>query len=590
MNYEHQFENLPDDWKLIKFGDYLDVQGGSQPPKSTFLNEPTEGYIRLLQIRDFGDKPVPTYVPKDLVTKFCSTDDIFVARYGASLGRILTGMEGAYNVALAKVIYDKKMFEKGFLFYMLQTPIFQTPLKMISRSAQNGFNKGDINPLLIPLAPIKQQKHIVAKIEELFSHIDAGIEALQKAKQLLKQYRKSVLKAAVTGELTKEWREANKDKLEPASKLLERILKERREKWEEQQLEQFKAKGKMPKNDKWKEKYKGPEDVVIDKLPDLPKEWIWARLDGIARIGSGMSVSKSRKLAEPIEVAYLRVANVQRGYLVLDKIKTMPIEKTKLADLKLQEWDVLYNEGGDIDKLGRGWIWENQVEPCITQNHVFRASPYIRRRNHSIFLSIWGNMFGQEYFISTGKQTTNLASINKGVLSAFPTPLPPIEEQETVIEIVEDYKASIDRLESEVSIQLVKAEQNKQSILAAAFSGELVEPLESDGSASDLLEKIKQQTEASATKEKPTRRRAPAKKIGDSMAKKAIIDVLKESEQALSAEKLFDLTGADGTSPDEVENFYVELKEALKDKNVIVEAVLEDGIKQGDLIAYKVGA
>ena len=106
----------------------------------------------------------------------------------------------------------------------------------------------------IPLAPPEQQKRIVAKIEELFSHIDAGIEALKKAKQLLKQYRQSVLKAAVTGELTKEWREANKDKLEPASQLLERILKERRQKWEEQQLEQFKAKGKMPKDDKWKRK------------------------------------------------------------------------------------------------------------------------------------------------------------------------------------------------------------------------------------------------------------------------------------------------------------------------------------------------
>src|SRR5690606_24720681 len=110
----------------------------------------------------------------------------------------------------------------------------------------------------MPIAPPGQQKRIVAKIEELFSHIDAGIEALKKAKQLLKQYRQSILKAAVTGELTKEWREANKDKLEPASKLLERILKERRQVWEEQQLKKIKAKGKIPKDDKWKEAYAEP--------------------------------------------------------------------------------------------------------------------------------------------------------------------------------------------------------------------------------------------------------------------------------------------------------------------------------------------
>lgn len=326
----------------------------------------------------------------------------------------------------------------------------------------------------LPVPPLEQQKRIVAKIEELFSHIDAGIAALNKAKQLLKQYRQSVLKAAVTGELTKEWREQNKNKLEPASQLLERILQERRQKWEAQQLEQFKAKGKMPKDDGWKCKYKEPEEVVLTELPELPKEWIWGRLDSIAFVGTGMSVSKSRKVNDPIDVAYLRVANVQRGYLVLGEIKTMQIEKTKLAELQLQEWDVLYNEGGDIDKLGRGWIWENQVQPCITQNHVFRASPYIKERSHSIFLSIWGNTFGQEYFIDTGKQTTNLASINKGVLSAFPTPIPPLEEQKKIIELVEEKLASIERLETEVSVQLVKAEKNKQSILASAFSGKII--------------------------------------------------------------------------------------------------------------------
>jgi predicted GIY-YIG superfamily endonuclease len=427
----------------------------------------------------------------------------------------------------------------------------------------------------LPIPPLQQQKRIVAKIEELFSHIDAGIAALNKAKQLLKQYRQSVLKAAVTGELTKhlpgrqagwrdplfrnkcgklvpknsdkyfayvlecengslykgfsknlymridqhlsgqgakwtkehkpvsiihfeefetekeaierekyfksgsgrEWineiRTENNRKFEPASQLLERILQERRQKWEAQQLEQFKAKGKVPKDDKWKAKYKEPENVNIESLPDIPEQWVWARLDSVAFVGTGMSVSKSREVINPIDVAYLRVANVQRGHLILDKVKTMRIEKEKLEQLKLQEWDVLYNEGGDIDKLGRGWIWEKQVEPCITQNHVFRASPYIKQRNHSIFLSVWGNTFGQDYFIDTGKQTTNLASINKGVLSAFPTPLPCIEEQIKVIDLVEEKLTSIERLEVEVNMQLIKAEKNKQSILASAFSGRL---------------------------------------------------------------------------------------------------------------------
>ena len=98
---------IPKHWQLKKFGEVLDIQGGSQPPKTNFIYEPKEGYIQLLQIRDFGKKGVPTYVPKGLVTKFCKKEDVLIARYGASLGRILTGHEGAYNVALAKVIDEK---------------------------------------------------------------------------------------------------------------------------------------------------------------------------------------------------------------------------------------------------------------------------------------------------------------------------------------------------------------------------------------------------------------------------------------------------------------------------------------------------
>ena len=159
-------EDLPPGWQIVKLGEIINVQGGSQPPKSTFVFEPRDGFVRLLQIRDFGNKPVPTYVPKDRVTKFCTKEDIFVARYGASLGRIVRGMEGAYNVALAKVIFDKNTIYSGYMYYLLQTPYFQIPIHMISRSAQNGFNKGEIFPIEVPLAPIAEQKKIVSEIEK----------------------------------------------------------------------------------------------------------------------------------------------------------------------------------------------------------------------------------------------------------------------------------------------------------------------------------------------------------------------------------------------------------------------------------------
>lgn len=149
--YQVKLPPLPESWCYQYFGEILDVQGGSQPPKSTFVFEPTPGYVQLLQIRDFGCKGLPTYVREDDVTKRCQHDDILVARYGASLGRIVTGQAGAYNVALAKVIFDRGVFLGRCLFYLLQTPFFQTPLHMISRSAQNGFNKGDLSDIILPV-------------------------------------------------------------------------------------------------------------------------------------------------------------------------------------------------------------------------------------------------------------------------------------------------------------------------------------------------------------------------------------------------------------------------------------------------------
>ena len=186
-----------------------------------------------------------------------------------------------------------------------------------------------------------------------------------------------------------------------------------------------------------------------------------------------MSVSKNRKLADPIEVNYLRVANVQRGYLDLSEIKSMNIEMVDLPRLQLEINDVLFNEGGDLDKLGRGWIWEGQVSQCITQNHVFRASPFVNEKYHAKFISYWGNSFGRDYFESGGKQTTNLASINKTVLSNFPIPLPSFREQQEIVNQLEEKLSIIEQNEKEIESALAKAELLRQSILKKAFSGKL---------------------------------------------------------------------------------------------------------------------
>ena len=180
-----------------------------------------------------------------------------------------------------------------------------------------------------------------------------------------------------------------------------------------------------------------------------------------------------KKIKSAKELPYLRVANVQRGYLDLDKIKYIKIPEDKLSELLLKKGDILFNEGGDRDKLGRGWVWEGQINKCTYQNHVFRARLYLNKINGKLF-SWYGNTFGQQYFIAKGKQTTNLASINKTMLSAFPIPLPPFDEQVVLIKEVEGRLSMIDAVEKEVEINLMRAERLRQSILKKAFSGNLL--------------------------------------------------------------------------------------------------------------------
>lgn len=197
-------------WSYTKFTDVFDIQGGTQPPKSTFIDESREGYVRLLQIRDFGARPVPTYIPLSKSLKLCEESDLLIARYGASLGRICTGMRGAYNVALAKLICPEGINKKYAKYYLLSNH-FQSPLLMLSRSAQNGFNKEDLEEFEVPLPPLAEQTRIAQKLDELLAQVDTLKARIDGIPALLKRFRQSVLAAAVSGRLTEEWRAAKPD-------------------------------------------------------------------------------------------------------------------------------------------------------------------------------------------------------------------------------------------------------------------------------------------------------------------------------------------------------------------------------------------
>ena len=171
---------IPDTWVWCRHNSILDISGGAQPAKSYFETIPRPNYIRLYQIRDYGESPVPIYIPISLASKQTEKGDILLARYGGSLGKVFHAEQGAYNVAMAKVIFKfDNLIYKEFAYYYYLSNLYQGKLKEISRTAQAGFNSTDFNDMYFPLPPLSEQQRIVAKIEELFSVLDNIQNALE---------------------------------------------------------------------------------------------------------------------------------------------------------------------------------------------------------------------------------------------------------------------------------------------------------------------------------------------------------------------------------------------------------------------------
>lgn len=216
---------------------------------------------------------------------------------------------------------------------------------------------------------------------------------------------------------------------------------------------------------------------------------MWASMDALADVVGGITVDQKRDTENCQQVSYLRVANVQRGYLDLSEVKWIDALPERIEQLRLVSGDILFNEGGDIDKLGRGWIWEDQITPCIHQNHVFRARLYIGGSWNKL-ISWYGNVLGRKLFTGLGKQTTNLASLSLSKLKTFAVPLMCEAEANEIANITENVLSMVDKQYSELSRQQLALAGLRQAVLKSAFCGELVPQEPADEPASALLERI----------------------------------------------------------------------------------------------------
>ncbi|MGE3509196.1 MAG: restriction endonuclease subunit S [Vicinamibacterales bacterium] len=510
---------LPAQWSSAALGEVCEkIQDGTHLSPKTQLAGGQYRYVTAKNVRSTGlDLGGVTYLrPEDHRSIFRRCDprkgDVLLVKDGVNTGDVALNTLDEEISLLSSVCFlrpEVGVLSPPFLRYFLMSPVGQQALTgRMTGTAIRRIVLHRIKETRIRIAPPAEQGRIVEVLDSYLSQLDAAVASLASALRKLKTYRASVLKAAVEGRLVPTEAElARKEgrSYEPADVLLARILKERRRRWEEVELAKMKAAGRAPKDDRWKQKYLEPEPPDVDTLPGLPEGWRWATLDWLAEIRGGITKGQKRRPGEELcTVPYLRVANVQRGYLDLAHVKTIDATPSEVEELRLQRGDVLFNEGGDRDKLGRGWVWNDEIPDCIHQNHVFRArltSP-LRPR----FVSWYANSKGQAYFFDQGTQTTNLASVNMTKLRALPVPIPPLIEQDRILDEVERLLSVTDATLDCVADEARRCQRLRQSVLAWAFEGKLVDQDPRDEPAAALLARIRAERAAAAVAQPKAKR------------------------------------------------------------------------------------
>jgi type I restriction enzyme S subunit len=313
---------------------------------------------------------------------------------------------------------------RRFLFYVTISHAFRClgTAEMYGAGGQKRVPENFVKDFRQPIPPIKEQEIITVFLDREIARIDALIEKKQRQIELLQEKRSALISHAVT------------KGLDPNVRM---------------------------------------KDSGIEWLGEIPGHWRIKRLRFVSILQTGVTLGKKYEDRQLVSRPYIRVANVQDGYLDLETVTNIEIPPEDAERYELQHGDVLMTEGGDFDKLGRGYVWENQIPGCLHQNHIFAVRPNKRELSPHFLAAVLTSSHGKNYFTSTSQQTTNLATTNSTKLRSFPVPLPPFDEQAMILEQLQHVTNQLDGLIIKVNFSMDKLREYRTALISAAVTGKI---------------------------------------------------------------------------------------------------------------------
>lgn len=491
----------------VTLGEFIDGVVDQSGPGSDFV------YVDISSIdreskQISGAKILPFDQAPSRAKQILMAGDVLVSMTRPNLNAVALVPEtlnGAIGSTGFYVLRSRWLLPK-FLYWLVQTQDFIDAMSAVVQGAlYPAVRPKDIAGYSFQYQTPKQQTRIVQKLEELLSDLDAGVAELKAAQKKLGQYRQSLLKAAVEGTLTAEWRKTHQPE-ESGAQLLERILKQRRAHWEAKQLAKFQQQGKTPPKG-WQDKYPEPVKPDTSDLPALPEGWVWASAEQICDfITKGTTPTKGMDGDSQKTIPFLRVTNLTANGTLDMSDKVFVSENTHsgfLARSKVYPGDVLMNIVGPplgqvsvVPSLFSEW----NINQAIA---IFRALEGVLPEFICVCLL---SPIAQNWLQLRSKTTAGQTNLTLEVCRSLPIPLPPKSEQHELVKLTEVGVGSIYEQINAIEISLKQSAAQRKNILKAAFSGQLVPQDPNDEPASLLLERILAERAAQALNSKARKR------------------------------------------------------------------------------------